>query len=142
MDASDALESAGRLADRMFALGRTDAGRKILSEPLEELLAEARKGEALPPQVVDAAGRHAARLVHQTLEGTWMDVAIEIHLAADRPLRVAALQQFIALREKVACDDALLARYTERLRSLAPSLDAEERLLCERVAALIPGLDE
>src|SRR6185369_2142359 len=38
-DASEALESAGRLADRMFALGRTDAGRKILSEPLEEILA-------------------------------------------------------------------------------------------------------
>jgi hypothetical protein len=126
----------------MFALGRTDAGKKILSEPLEEVLAAVRRGERLSVQVVDAAGRHAARLGHQTLEPRWMDVAIEIHLAADRPFRVATLQQFVALRMKVAGDDALLARYSERLRSLAPTLDADERALCERVAALVPELDD
>lgn len=139
----DALESAGRLADRMFALGRADSGRQILSEPLEEVLAAARNGAVPGPQVVDAVGRYGVKLAQELLDGRWVDLVIEVHLAADRPLRPATLQQLLALRAKApAGDNALIARYYERLRSRLLLLAPDDRVLCEQLAALIPRLDE
>jgi len=64
-----ALESAGRIADRVFALGRTNAGRQILQVPLERILAAARSGKVPGPQLVDAAGRYALKLANETLDG-------------------------------------------------------------------------
>jgi hypothetical protein len=139
-DAIDALESAGRLADRMFTMGRADAGRKILSEPLEEILGGARRGELPSPEITDAAGRLAARLAHQTLDARWIDVALELHLIGNRPLRVATLQQIVGFRAKVpGAGDALLPRYYEQLRSFASGFDSEERNLVDRIASLLPG---
>lgn len=137
------LESAGRLADRMFALGRMDAGRQILAEPLVEIMEAARRGGSPDSQLVDAVGRYAVKLAHETLDGKWVNLAIEIHLAVARPLRAATLQQLLALRAKIsAVDEALVARYYERLRSRRDALDPVDRLLSEQIAALVPRLDE
>jgi len=49
----------------------------------------------------------------------------------------------VTLRAKAPLgDDALLAWYYERLRSRLRFFDLEDRLLCERIALLIPRLDE
>jgi pSer/pThr/pTyr-binding forkhead associated (FHA) protein len=137
------LESAGRLADRMFALGRVDAGRQILAEPLLEIVGATRSGRSHDSQLVDAVGRCAMRLAQETLDGKWVNLAIEIHLAVARPLRAVTLQQLLAIRAKISVvDDALIARYYERLRSRRDTLDSTDRVLCEQIAALVPRLDE
>src|SRR5262245_37267921 len=42
---ADALDYAGRLADKMFTMGRIDAARRILADPIEEHLAASRSGK-------------------------------------------------------------------------------------------------
>lgn len=138
----DGLEYLGRLADKMFTMGRVDAARKILSTHLEDVLSAVRKGDAVAPSVIDTAGRYAVKLAHETLDAHWVNVAIETHLHAHRPLSEETLQQLAALRAKAPMgDEALIRRYYMLLRSLLLGMSPAERLLVERVGCLIPGLD-
>ena len=57
------------------------------------------------------------KLAGETLSGHWVDVAIELHLVACRPLREETIQQLAALRAKAPSETALsLWDYHERLR--------------------------
>lgn len=135
----DAFEYLGRLADKMFTMGRVDAARRILSSHLDELLEGARGGRPLTPALVDSAGRYAVKLANETLDGKWVDVAVEIHLLACRPMREDTVQQLSALRAKAPVGSAsLIARYYERLRANMAGHSPAERVLCERVASLLP----
>lgn len=135
----DAFEYLGRLADKMFTMGRVDAARRILSSHLEELLAGARSGRPLGPSLVDTAGRYAVKLANETLDGKWVDVAVEIHMIACRPMREETVQNLFSLRAKAPVGNgALIARYYERLRANAASHSPSERILCERVSSLLP----
>jgi pSer/pThr/pTyr-binding forkhead associated (FHA) protein len=140
---AQALEYAGRLADKMFTMGRVDAAQTILEPPLEELLASARLGRIPAPPLLDAAGRCAVKLANETLSGRWVDIAVELHFLACRPLREETIQQLASLRAKAPIgSDALLLRYHERLRGHLASMAPQDRILCERVACLVPGLEE
>lgn len=135
----DAFEYLGRLADKMFTMGRVDAARRILSSHLDDLLAGAQSGRSLSPGLVDTAGRYAVKLANETLDGKWVDVAIEIHLIACRPMREETIQQLSALRTKAPVgQSALIARYYEKLRASMAGHSPSERILCERVASLLP----
>jgi pSer/pThr/pTyr-binding forkhead associated (FHA) protein len=135
----DAFEYLGRLADKMFTMGRVDAARRILSSHLDELLEGARGGRALSPSLVDSAGRYAVKLANETLDGKWVDVAVEVHLIACRPMREETVQQLSALRAKAPVgESALIAKYYEKLRVSMAGHSPAERILCERVASLLP----
>jgi pSer/pThr/pTyr-binding forkhead associated (FHA) protein len=139
---ADAFEYVGHLADKMFTMGRVDAAQKLLEGRLGDLLEKARAGHVPGGLLVDAAGRYAVKLANETLSGHWVDVAIELHLVACRPLREETIQQLAALRAKAPIgNDALLLRYHERLRGNLILMTGTERVLCERVACLLPGLD-
>lgn len=136
------MDSTGRLADRMFAMGRADAAERILSAPLQALLAAARAGKELSPETVDAAGRMSVRLGSEVLDGRWVNLAIELHLLAARPLRSPLRRQLLALRAKGKIgDDSLIVRYYETLRARQASQSPDERALSAEVAALVPGLE-
>jgi pSer/pThr/pTyr-binding forkhead associated (FHA) protein len=135
----DAFEYLGRLADKMFTMGRVDAARRILSSHLDDLLDGARSGRTISPALVDSAGRYAVKLANETLDGKWVDVAVEIHLIACRPMREETVQQLSALRAKAPLGhDVLIARYYEKLRASMAGHSPAERVLCERVASLLP----
>ncbi|HEX7670402.1 MAG TPA: FHA domain-containing protein [Polyangiaceae bacterium] len=136
------FEYVGHLADKMFTMGRVDAAQKLLEGRLAELLEKTRAGHIPGGLLVDAAGRYAVKLAGETLSGHWVDVAIELHLVACRPLREETFQQLAALRAKAPIgDDTLLYRYHERLRGNLSLMASSERVLCERVACLLPELD-
>jgi len=135
----DGLEYLGHLADKMFTMGRVDAALKILSTQLEDLLRGSRAGNLPSPRAIDTAGRYAVKLAHETLDGRWVDICVELHMLACRPLREETIQQLALLRAKAPVGDiALLTRYHERLRTNMSTLSAGERILCERVACLLP----
>jgi len=139
---AQALEYAGRLADKMFTMGRLDAAQTILAPPLEELLASARIGRIPAPPLLDAAGKYAVKLANETLSGQWVDVAVELHLLACRPLREETIQHLASLRAKGPIgSDSLLIRDHERLRGHLAAMAPQDRILCERVACLVPELD-
>jgi hypothetical protein len=137
----DAFEYLGRLADKMFTMGRVDAAMKILASNLQEILAAARAGKVPLPPLVDAAGRYALKLANETLDGHWVDVTIELHFLAVRPLREETVQQLAAIRAKAPLgNDALIEQYYERLRGSMALMAPADRVLCERVACLLPGM--
>ena len=138
----EAFEHVGRLADKMFTMGRVDQARKILSGNLEEIVTGARSGHFPSGALVDVAGRYAVKLASETLEAQWVDMALELHLLAVRPLREETIQQLASLRAKVPLGSDVLIekRYYETLKGNAGRMSAGDRMLCERVACLLPGL--
>jgi pSer/pThr/pTyr-binding forkhead associated (FHA) protein len=139
---AEAFEYLGRLADKMFALGRVEAAQKLLEVPLVDLLESTRAGRIPSDVVLAVAGRYAVKLAGETRSGQWVDLAVELHLFACRPFREETIQQLAALRAKSSLgNDALLYRYHERLRGSLELMNGVERMLCERVACLLPGLD-
>jgi pSer/pThr/pTyr-binding forkhead associated (FHA) protein len=139
----ETIESAARLAERMFALGRPLAGREILREPLSDLLAMSRRGLTIEPRVLDVAGRSAIKLAQEICDATWLNLAIEIHLLAGQPMRAETLKQIIALREKGPIgDDDLIERYHARMLATLEFMPLAERLLYTELAGLVPGSDD
>lgn len=139
---TETFEYVGRLADKMFTMGRVDAAQKLLEGHLTALLQSTRSGQVPSGPLVDAAGRYAVKLAGETLSGRWVDMAIELHLVACRPLREETIQQLAALRAKAPIgSEELLVRYHERLRGNLSVMNGVDRVLCERVACLLPELD-
>lgn len=140
---ASAFEHVGRLADKMFSLGRVEAAQRLLESHLSELVESTRGGRVLGPVLVDAAGRYAVKLANETLSSRWVDVAVELHLTACRPFREETIQQLAALRGKAPLgSDALLLRYVERLRGNLAVMNSEDRVLCERVRCLLPAFED
>jgi pSer/pThr/pTyr-binding forkhead associated (FHA) protein len=136
------FEYLGHLADKMFTMGRVDAARNILESHLNEILMGTRAGRRPSLKLLDAASRYAVKLAQETLDGRWVDAAVEMHLIMCRPLREETIQQLASLRAKAAIgSDELLARYHERLRGNLASMSVAERILVERVACLVPELE-
>jgi hypothetical protein len=137
--AVDTLDSAGRLAARMFALGRPLVGRDILAGPLKQVLEATRTGRAVESEVLDAAGRYAMYLAQEMFDANWMNLAVEIHVLADHPMRAETLEQIIDLRAKAPVgDDDLIARFHEKMRKKAATMPLGDRLLLLELAELIP----
>lgn len=133
------IENAGRLADKMLAMGRLEAALKILDAPLAEALARARSGPVSQGSMVDLAGRYAVKLAAETLDGKWVDLAIELHDLAARPLREETMQQLATVRGRGPVgSNALIQRYVETLRTNASLMVGTDRILIERLACLLP----
>jgi len=139
----ETIESAGRLAERMFALGRPLAGRDILFGPLNQVLAATRAGQAVDSEILDAAGHHAMKLAHEACDANWMNLAVEIHVLADHPMRAETLERVIELRSKAPVgDDTLIAQLHRQMQKETATMPLGERLLLSDLAALIPPTDD
>jgi hypothetical protein len=137
----EAFESSAHLADKMFTMGRVDAAVRILAPPLEQIRDAARLGRVPGPLLLDALGRYAVKLAGDTLDGRWVDLAIETHLLAVRPLREETIQKLATLRAREPIgSDALIAEYYEQLRGAMSAFSTGDCILCERVACLLPAL--
>jgi hypothetical protein len=138
----EAIESAGRLAERMFALGRPLVGRDLLTGPLNQIL-DAARGGRLDPRTLDAAGRYAVKLAQEVFDANWVNLAIEIHLHAGHPMKTETLEQIIALRKKAPIgDDVLFAQYHERILALVEFMPLPVRLLYSELVGRAGDSDE
>lgn len=139
----ETIESAGRLAERMFGLGRPLAARDILSGPLKLVLEATRAGQAVQSEVLDAAGHHAMKLAYEACDANWMNLAVEIHVLADHPMRAETLEQVIDLRSKAPVgDDSLIRQLHEQMQKQTATMALGERMLLSDLAALIPPADD
>lgn len=139
----DTIESAGRLAERMFVLGRPLAGRDLLSEPLKRVLAALQAGRHLDPVILDATGRWAMKLALEVFDANWLNLAVEIHLLAGHPMKRETLEQIISLRKKAPIgDDELIARYHGRVCMTIGVRPLAERLLHAELVGEDPPSDD
>jgi hypothetical protein len=133
------FEYLGRLADKMFTMGRLDAAKQILAGHLEDIVAGARRGRALEPRLVDSAGRYALRLAAETLESHWVDLAVELHILAHRPMLDETVQRLASLRARAPIGSPeLLRKYGRILRGMTALLSPAERIIAERIICLEP----
>jgi hypothetical protein len=114
---SDAFDTLGRLADRMLAQGRLDTAEKILTGHIFAVLGGERDTGKVPDEVIEGSTRYAFKLAAAQLDGAWVDLVLEYHLALRRPLSAESVEQVRALlAHRVQFDPAILARYKTVLR--------------------------
>jgi hypothetical protein len=124
------------MADRMIAMGRNDAASRLLGDHLKGVLAKAKDGRPVPPDVLETVGVSGARLSEVTLDATWVNIALELHQHCRRPLperAIASLEQLIKLP---SLDRALLLRYKAVLRDIEPALDRKDQALVLRISKI------
>jgi hypothetical protein len=137
------FELAGRLADRMLAVGRMQAAEQILGEPIVRILDAARAGDPPTIAMVDALGHYALRLANATDDGRWVDAAIEVHMLVGRPLRVETLRRLKSLQARASVGDrALIARYYETVRSGLGPMTPDDRILVSLLSELVFELEQ
>jgi hypothetical protein len=127
----------------MFSVGRVQSALEILGDPIRAVLEKARNGSAVETADVDLAGWYAVKLAAETMDGAWIDTAVELHFIACRPLAEDTLARLVALRSKKALgDERYLRVYADHLRANLESMDAPDVMLCERIFGLLPEQDE
>jgi pSer/pThr/pTyr-binding forkhead associated (FHA) protein len=134
---ADALDVIGALAERLAASGNVDEANRVLSAHLRRILQGATAGLTVPEDVRLLASKHALSLARWTGISSWIDYAVELHVAA----RCVMSPQTLTLFESVTLsigefDRQLLTYYIDGLRGERALLSAEERLVLERLINL------
>lgn len=127
----------GSLADKALALGHTDEAERLLAGPLEDIAAKAEAGHAADSDTNEKAAAFATRLALATGKADWVNYAIRLYRALERPLPVTVVDALHDVLRKVgAVDRAQLRAYVESLRARAPELSPSERFLIGRIEGL------
>lgn len=127
----------GSLADKALALGHAEEAERLLSAPLDAILAAAESGKPIDPKTNAHAAAYATRLAIGTGKAQWVNYVVRLFLALSLPLPaeiIDALHE--ALRRVDAIDLATLRRYVEALQKAAPKLGASDRFLVSRIEGL------
>jgi hypothetical protein len=134
---TNAFDTVGRLADRMSAQGRLDTAEKLLTGHIFAVLRGERDTDKAPEEVIEGASRYALKLASSRLDGSWIDLVVEYHLALRRPLSAESLEQVRALlAHRVAFDASILARYKTVLRKAIEQGVLKETVLVRTILAL------
>lgn len=132
------LDLLGTLAEKSLALGRADEAEHMLSNALDELLrrARTRRIRDVPSRIFAKAAHYAVLLAEATQRGAWVDYAIALFDAIQRPLPSAVVDQlYITVRKTPDVNSAALRNYVERLRACADASPAD-RFVIQRLAGL------
>jgi hypothetical protein len=133
----DAFETLGQLAEKALAMGHGAEAEKILSARLVRLLDAARAGTPPSPQVSDQACRWALILANATGRGAWIDYAVDLFMALERPWPAPVVDELFDLARRI--DGISLARlreYARVLRVAMPRLGPAERFLVQRIEGI------
>ncbi len=138
-DKAEVLERLGKLADRAFAEGRGDTAKRLLTDHMGAILEGARGGRHVPDDVLRAAAEYGLKLAAATSEGAWIDLVVELHMIARRPLPATVLDGFAPLLASITTwDPELFVMYQAVLAGVAPAMSAANQALCSRICALCP----
>jgi len=127
----------GTLADKALALGRADEAERLLSAPLDDMLARAKSGQPADQETNERAAAYATRLALATGKAAWVDYSVQLYLALARPLPATIVDALHDVVRKVGeLDRSALRAYVELLRTRAASLGPSERFLVNRIEGL------
>jgi pSer/pThr/pTyr-binding forkhead associated (FHA) protein len=135
----DAFSTVGRVADRMLAMGRADGAAQLIGGHLKEVLAAARSGHQIAPDLRDATTHYALQLGALGKDPIWVNLAIELNLLGKRPLRAEAVEQLTQLaRTPGLVERELLFYYQEILRANLHRMSPAELERTRRILDLAP----
>jgi hypothetical protein len=131
---AEALELLGGVADKVLAMGRGEEAERMLSNALNNVLAEAKRGHEPAPRVVLRAATYAGKLAEATAHGKWIDYAIELYGALRRPLPIEFVDQmYAALRRVDAVNLTALRAYLSLLHEQTTVYGPNERFAIQRL---------
>jgi pSer/pThr/pTyr-binding forkhead associated (FHA) protein len=131
------LDLLGPIADKALAMSRNEDAERLLGEHLSSILADARAGRRVLPNVLDKASHYAVLLAQSTGKGGWFDYVIALNDALAAPLNDRLVVEMqVALARVDAVDGARLDRYVTTMRRLMPNFDAEQKRQVQRVEEL------
>lgn len=133
----DSFPLLSTLADKALALGRPDDAERILSSLMLEVLNNAQRGDALPPETVDQAAQYGVRLANATTRGSWVDYVITLYSAVKRPCPGHIVDELHnVVRKTSAVDLSGLRAYVEMLRAASAVFGPADRFLVQRLEGL------
>jgi pSer/pThr/pTyr-binding forkhead associated (FHA) protein len=133
----DAMDLLGMVADKVLVLGRGEEAERILSNMLNNVLADARAPRAVTPRSAERAVAYAMKLAEASGKARWLDYVFELYLALKRPLPAPVVDQLYTLVRKVnGTNLTTLRTYLTTLQGLAHQLGPSERFVLQRLEGL------
>jgi hypothetical protein len=134
----NSLDVLGPIAEKALAMGRIEDAERLLAEHLSNILADARAGRRVLPNVLEKACQYAVQLAQSSGKGGWFDFVIALNDALAAPLNDRLIVEMqVALARVDAVDGARIDRYVVTMRRLLPNFDSEQKRQVQRVEELI-----
>ncbi|MFW5738908.1 MAG: FHA domain-containing protein [Myxococcota bacterium] len=135
---ADVVTTLGRLADRMLTMGRFDAAERVLQGQLHEVLAGARTGHTVRPDVFEAVVDYGLRLAEVTRKAAWLNYVVEIHMIAGRVMEGPVITRVATLLPSMGgdVDREMFFFYQEAMRQKREDLSLADRVACDRLLKL------
>jgi hypothetical protein len=132
-----ALSLIGSVADKALAMGRVDEAERILQRSLQDILAKARDGSPVQPELAEKASAYAARLAGATGRGNWVNFIFELNTRLALLLPGYIVDDLYTVVRKVkSIDMNVLRGYVKRLREGAGERSPAERFILQRIEGL------
>lgn len=135
---ADIVTTLGRLADRMLTMGRFEAAERVLQGQLHEVLAGARCGRSVPPDVFDVVVDYGLRLAEVTRKAAWVNYVVELHMIATRVMAGPVITRLSALLPSLGgeADHEMFFFYQQAMRQNRDGLSLADRVSCDRILKL------
>ena len=132
-----ALSLIGSVADKALAMGRVDEAERILQRSLLDIVAKARDGGTVAPELAEKASAYAARLAGATGRGAWVNFIFELNTRLELLLPGYIVDELYTVVRKVKSVDMVVLRgYVKKLREAAGERSPAERFILQRIEGL------
>jgi pSer/pThr/pTyr-binding forkhead associated (FHA) protein len=127
----------GILADKALALGRADEAERLLTELLDQVLADLEADREVRPELFERSTEYAMKLASATGSARWVEYLFRAFAAVRRPCPAATVDELYSLVRRVErVNLGALRTYIEVLREHASSFGPAERFLMSRIEGL------
>lgn len=131
------LDLLSGVAAKAFELGRGGDAERILSRPLETLLARVEQGGRLDEREAMDAGLLAARLARATGHGQWIDYVFRLFSELRRLPSTAIIDElYLAVRAAPSVSISEFRRYLDLMHGAQQAFGPAERFLVRRLEGL------
>jgi Inner membrane component of T3SS, cytoplasmic domain len=131
------LTVVAQLADKALGMGRHEEAERILSAPLQGLLARATQ-QPVEAETLETASRCALRLAEAASKPSWIDYVFDVHTSANAVMSGDVIEALYQSTERLryTTPRALRTYLTHMRRPDGRSLGPNERFLLQRLDGL------
>jgi len=127
----------GILADKAFALGRADEAERLLTELLDQVLADLEAGREVNNELFDRSTEYAMKLASAAGSARWIEYLFRAFSSVRRPCPAGIVDELYSLVRKVGrVNLGALRTYIEVLRENSATLGPTDRFLMSRIEGL------
>jgi len=138
-DRADALQTIGRLAQRLFCSGNEAEAARVLASHLNKVLLGVSAGLILTETLLHQASLYALELLEWTRNGSWVDYVVELHLAAQQLPNEATLacMEVVMSQGETVFDKELFRYFLRSVERSRPERSLQEEAKLARLQRLL-----